>query len=187
MNLSQSDSQINQLLNSVPVMPHHFSDDGSIPNNPTLPMLFYQGVLRLSGSDPAVVAEQVFTVNGWGGSWRNGIYTFHHYHSTAHEVLAICRGEAQVRFGGEQGVTVTVRAGDVAVLPAGTGHKNLGASADLLVVGAYPPGQHWDLCYGQPAERPQVLDNIARVPLPQVDPVYGAAGSLVTLWKTTKR
>ena len=76
-----------------------------------------------------------------------------------------------------------IKAGDVIVIPAGVGHKNLGSSADLLVVGAYPPGQRWDLCDGSPGERPWVLKNIAAVPLPAADPVFGVNGPLVEEWK----
>ena len=158
------------------------SDDGRIPNNPTLPLLVYQQALTLSGPDPAAVAQALFRRNGWGGLWRNGIYDFHHYHSTAHEALAIVRGEAIVQLGGEDGVILTVAAGDVLVLPAGTGHKRLSASRNLLVVGAYPPGQDWDLCRGTPEERPQVLANIQVVPLPETDPILGNQGPLIETW-----
>ena len=89
---------------------------------------------------------------------------------------------ARVRFGGNAGMVLTVRAGDVVVIPAGVGHQNLGASPDLLVVGAYPRGQRFDLCRGLPEERPQVLENIERVPPPAADPVYGAAGPLIEHW-----
>jgi uncharacterized protein YjlB len=71
----------------------------------------------------------------------------------------------------------------VIVLPAGTGHCNAGSSDDLLVVGAYPNGMDWDLCRGDPAERGQMLANIARVPLPDRDPVRGENGPLVELWR----
>jgi uncharacterized protein YjlB len=161
---------------------HLFGDDGAIPNNPTLPFLVYPGALNLVGVDPAATCEAVFATNDWGGCWRNGIYPFPHYHSTAHEVLGICCGEARVRFGGDVGIELIVSAGDVVVLPAGVGHQNLGAGSDLLVVGAYPRGQRWDLCRGRPAERPWALENIQRVPLPAADPVYGADGPLVEQW-----
>jgi uncharacterized protein YjlB len=69
------------------------------------------------------------------------------------------------------------------VLPAGTGHCNAGSSADLLVVGAYPNGMRWDLRRGDPAERDEVLANIAAVPLPDADPVQGPNGALNELWR----
>ena len=72
--------------------------------------------------------------------------------------------------------------GDVVVIPAGVGHKNLDASRDLLVVGAYPPGQDWDLCRGATDERPWALGNIAKVPLPTTDPIYGEQGLLLAYW-----
>jgi uncharacterized protein YjlB len=161
---------------------HTFADDGAIPNNPNLPFLVFPGALNLPVNDPAAACEAVFEGNGWGGSWRDGIYPFAHYHSTAHEVLGICRGEAKVRFGGNAGIALTVRAGDVVVIPAGVGHQNLGSGTGFLVVGAYPRGQRWDLCRGLAEERPQVLHNIARVPLPAADPVYGAEGPLIEHW-----
>ena len=164
------------------VVAYPFADDGQIPNNPSLPLVVYQQALVLPASDPAAICETVFTANRWGSTWRNGIFPYHHYHSTAHEVLGICRGQAEVQFGGEQGKRLLVRPGDVVVIPAGVGHKKLSSSADLLVVGAYPPDQHWDLCRGLPDERPQVLHNIAQVPLPATDPVFGKAGPLVEAW-----
>jgi uncharacterized protein YjlB len=175
-------AELEGAVRTVAASAHLFADDGSIPNNPTLPFLVYPGALDLSGDDPAATCEAVFAANDWGGSWRNGIYPFAHYHSTAHEVLGICRGQARVRFGGGTGIELTVRAGDVVVIPAGVGHQNLGASPDLLVVGAYPRGQRFDLCRGRPEERPRALENIARVPLPANDPVYGADGPLIEHW-----
>jgi uncharacterized protein YjlB len=174
-------------VREVEAAAHRFADDGAIPNNPTLPFLVYPGAVELAGAaDPAAIFEELFAANGWGGSWRDGIFTFPHYHSNAHEVLGIACGSARVRFGGGTGIVLEVRAGDVAVLPAGTGHQNLGASGDLLVVGAYPRGQEdYDLRRGHPSERPRVLDNIAHVPLPEADPVYGRPGPLVEQWAAT--
>ncbi len=161
---------------------HQLTDDGRIPNHPTLPLLVYQKALTLSGPDPAGMAEALLRRHGWGGLWRNGIYDFHHYHSTAHEALVIVDGEATLQLGGEDGITLTVSAGDVLVLPAGTGHKRLSAGRDLLVVGAYPPGQDWDLCRGTPEERPAVLANIQATPLPETDPIFGNEGPLIETW-----
>ena len=160
---------------------YHFADDGHIPNHPHLPVLLYRGVAAVAAGADA--CERLFARHGWGGTWRDGIYPFHHYHSTAHEVLGVAAGHARVLLGGPRGRQFDLVAGDVVVLPAGTGHCNLGASADLLVVGAYPPGQQWDLRRGEPGDRPAVLTNIEAVPLPGTDPVHGAGGPLVALWR----
>ena len=116
-------------VRSVDVAVYRLEDDGEIPNN-RLPLLVYPGVLKLVMEDPAVVCEKVFAANGWGNLWRNGIYSFPHYHATAHEVLGICRGQAKVRFGGKTGEVLSVTAGDVVVIPAGVGHQNLGSDSD---------------------------------------------------------
>ena len=158
-----------------------FKDDGVIPNN-RLHLLLYRGVLPIDAADPATRVVQLFAANNWTNSWRNGIYPFHHYHSTSHEVLGVYRGLATVRLGGEQGNDFIVRVGDVIVIPAGVGHKNLGASDDFGVVGAYPDGRDWDLLTGKPGERPQADKNIASLPLPEADPVYGAEGPLRSIW-----
>lgn len=158
---------------------HRFADDGRIPNS-SLPVLVYHGVDGVAAG--AASCEELFAGNGWGGSWRDGIFPFHHFHSTAHEVLGIAAGSAAVVLGGPSGTRFEVAPGDVLVLPAGTGHCNAGSSADLLVVGAYPRGQTWDLRRGDPAEHDEVVANIARVERPDADPVLGADGPLIELW-----
>jgi uncharacterized protein YjlB len=163
----------------IEVLSYRFGDDGRIPNNPQLPLLVYRGVLPGGGAGGF---EGRFRSNGWGGMWRDGIFGYHHYHSTAHEVLGVARGAARVTFGGEGGVTLEMREGDAVAIPAGVGHCNRGASRDLLVVGAYPAGQSWDLCTGKPGERPRVLENIRKVPLPERDPLFGEEGPLLELW-----
>jgi uncharacterized protein YjlB len=156
---------------------YRFADDGIIPNHPHLPLLVHAGVLGTATADRAAAFEALFARHGWGRMWRNGIYGFHHYHSTAHEVLGIAAGVARVRFGGEHGTSLELEAGDAVLIPAGVGHRRLDASGDLLVVGAYPAGQRPDLCRGRPAERPAALASIRAVPLPERDPVTGRAGA----------
>ena len=158
-----------------------FEDDGRIPNNPELPLLLYPGALSVSDDLPSE-CEALVRENGWGGAWRNGVFTYHHYHSTGHEVLGIVRGTARLAFGGESGVTLELEAGDVAVIPAGVGHCNSGSSEDFLVVGAYPPAQSWDLRTGKPGERPEVLENIRRITLAGLDPVFGNEWPLAKYW-----
>ncbi len=160
---------------------HHFADDGDVPNN-RLPLILYVGAIDVTAGDPAVAFEDLFQDNRWGNGWRNGIFPFHHYHSTAHEVLGIAAGEAEVRFGGEGGATVRARAGDAVLIPAGVGHKRLSGSPDLLVIGAYPPGQRADLMCEGAADKRAIRGRIAAVPLPQADPVAGRDGPAVTEW-----
>src|ERR1700722_783972 len=148
-----------------------FDDDGIVPNN-TLPLEVYRGALPASG-DRAAACEALFAANGWPDAWRNGIYGHHHYHSTAHEVLGIARGSARVRLGGDDGKTVELAAGDVVVVPAGVAHKRESATVDLLVIGAYPKGQHPDVCRAEPGAHDRAVANIAAVPLPPADPVTG--------------
>jgi uncharacterized protein YjlB len=161
------------------VASHVLPDDGTYPNNARLPLVVYQQAL--AEPDPAAI-ETALRQNGWGGSWRNGVYSFHHYHSTAHEVLVCYSGSARVQLGGEQGIVAEISPGDIVVIPAGVAHKNLGSSFDFHVVGAYPAGQSPDMNYGKPGERPRTDQTIARLPLPANDPVFGADGPLLGLW-----
>jgi uncharacterized protein YjlB len=156
-------------------------DDGTYPNNGRLPLLVYPSAVQLPERDPAATFEALFGAHGWGGSWRNGVYGFHHYHSTAHEVLGVYRGTARVQLGGNSGPVFEVHPGDVVIIPAGVAHKNLG-SAGLGVVGAYPRGQRPDMNDGREGERPRADQNIARVARPSQDPVYGPRGPLTEHW-----
>ena len=165
-----------------PMLPEKlfFQDDGTIPNS-RYPALLYRQAFAARDEAGAAWLEHRFAANNWTNSWRNGVYAFHHYHSTSHEVLGIYAGSALLHLGGEAGQQVTVQAGDILVLPAGVGHKNLGGS-HLGVVGAYPDGRAWDVNRGLPGERPQTDKNIAALPLPTTDPLLGKAGGLLSLW-----
>jgi uncharacterized protein YjlB len=165
------------------VIAHLLKDNGTIPNS-RLPLLIYQGALVLPKDDPASAIESLLRTHQWGDDWRNGIFSYHHYHSTAHEALFVYSGSAKVQVGGEPGLIATINAGDVIIIPAGVGHKNLGSSSDFHVVGAYPPQQKVDMNYGREGERPRVDQNIARVATPAFDPVFGKSGPLLDHWKT---
>jgi uncharacterized protein YjlB len=161
---------------------HRLADDGWIPNNPDLPLLLYRKAAELPADDPACGFEVLFRRHGWGGSWRNGIYGYHHFHSTAHEVLGIARGTVRVKLGGEQGITADLGPGDVVVIPAGVAHACIEASDDFAVVGAYPNGSDYDTIRDDPGALAASQQRIAQVPVPDADPVDGADGPLVKLW-----
>lgn len=165
--------------------PVHFVASGPVPNS-DLPVLIHRTGPPDNAADPAAFFERLFERNGWSNGWRNGVYPFHHYHSTSHEVLGVACGRAKLRLGGEDGRDLDVATGDVLVLPAGTGHKRLSASPDFLVVGAYPEGRGYDLIRADEtseAETRAALRNIARVPLPDRDPVSGKA---IAAWRATR-
>ena len=157
--------------------------DGLVPNNPRLAVLHYPAVFAPGGSALASDFEALFARHRWPPAWRNGIFGFHHFHSTAHEVLGIYSGEVRVRLGGEEGVDLVLRVGDVAVLPAGVGHKQLDCTGMLGVVGAYPAGQSADTCRADAGQFERRVATIDAVPLPVADPVSGVDGPLMKLWR----
>ena len=161
------------------VITHLLAPDGAIPNHPRWPLLVYPGAVAYPMPEEF---EKIFALNRWPPAWRNGVHSFHHYHSNGHEVLGIYSGEVTVQFGGDAGVVVTARPGDVIVLPAGTGHRKLSSSGALGVVGAYPLGADPDLCRPPIAAEQDVAAAVARVPRPQADPVYGPGGPLLEHW-----
>jgi uncharacterized protein YjlB len=164
------------------VVSHLLAADGDIPNNPRLPLLLYPSAVDLPEHDPAAVFERLFAANDWLGCWRNGIFPFHHFHSSAHEVLGIYAGTAVVQFGGENGVSVPVVPGDVVIIPAGVAHKKLSSGGALGVVGAYPNGQQPDVCRAQRASYQRAAEQVARVFVPACDPVHGPGGPLRMAW-----
>lgn len=163
----------------------HFRDDGLVPNNPRWPVLHYSGAVALDDDfDPAAIFEVLFAAHGWKDGWRDQVYDYLHYHSDQHEVLGFARGHAVLRLGGARGRTLKVKAGDVLVLPAGTGHQRLSMSRDLLVVGGYPRKGGYDMCHPNKADHDRASGAIAKVPRPRADPAYGAEGPLTRLWRT---
>jgi uncharacterized protein YjlB len=175
--------ELDRLVRSGKPSTYRFKDDGFIPNHPFWPVLLYSSCVRLpKNRDPAAVFEALFSWNGWGRSWRGGVYDFVHYHSKIHEVLAVARGKARLQFGGPKGRIVDVKAGDAALLPAGTGHQCLSASKDFLAVGAYPPDGVYDECKNV-EQRERARKAIRKTVRPTSDPILGADGPLVKLWR----
>jgi uncharacterized protein YjlB len=151
-----------------------------VPNNARLPVLVYRAAIEADRDDPAAAFERAFAANGWPPEWRDGIFDYHHFHSTAHEVLGVSKGRATVILGGPDGRKVDIAAGDVVVLPAGTGHCLDHADDDFEVVGAYPAGQKWDIC--RHALTPDALRKMLALPMPDQDPVSGRGGPLCQEW-----
>jgi uncharacterized protein YjlB len=151
----------------------HAPPGGRIPNHPRFAVLLYHGVD--AAATGAAAARALFACHGWGGSWVDGVFAFHHFHSTSHEALAVVAGGATLELGGPQGQAFEVSAGDVIVLPAGTGHRRASAHAGFAVVGAYPAGQEdYDLLRGDdPAEVAAAQERIAALGPPPCDPVGG--------------
>lgn len=164
------------------IIHQHIKQNGNYPNNDTLPLLILKAASKGAGITPEGF-EKEFTANGWPAAWRNGIFSFHHFHSTTHEVLGVYSGKVQVCFGGPGGKLLEAAAGDVIVIPAGVAHCNRAESSDFMVVGAYPEGQRWDMRRGTPEELSEVLCNISNVALPASDPFYGAEGPLMQFWR----
>lgn len=158
-------------------------DDGRFPNNEKLPLLVYKGALRLHPDDEPECIIRLFEQNDWKNGWKNGVFDYHHYHSNTHEVLGIFCGTADLQLGGPEGVCVELDRGDIIVIPAGVAHKNLRSSADFLCVGAYPGGSDYDINYGKEGERPHADERIKKVPVPALDPAFGAEGPLLEYWK----
>ncbi|KFC64652.1 hypothetical protein FG93_05248 [Bosea sp. LC85] len=159
----------------------HLEERAWIPNNPRLPVIVYDAAFPGEGGDDLATAmEARFGANGWPAQWRNGIYDFHHYHSQGHEVLGIAAGSAEVVLGGPKGRILAVRAGNVLLLPAGTGHCRGNASSNFLVVGAYPPGQSGNIIRDAPTSA--IREAIAQLRFPPMDPVYGQDGPLTQHW-----
>lgn len=164
------------------IIPHQLEENGQIPNNSKLSFLVYQQIFE-SNDSLKIRFEEAFQQNSWGGTWVNGIFNYHHYHSTAHEVLGVLSGTATVAFGGPDKLEIDVQAGDMVVLPAGTGHCLLSASDDFKVIGAYPKGQeNYDICT-EKDDIEEKKENIRQVALPKADPVSGQNGPLLEHWK----
>ena len=175
-----------KLVNEQPdTIQHLLQEDDNFPNNPLLPLLLYKNAINLPDEEGAERIEKIFKQNSWSNSWRDGIYDYHHYHSNTHEVLGVYSGRCIVQFGGDHGITKELRVGDVVIIPAGVAHKKI-AGEHFKCVGAYPNGMDYNIRRGKPGEKEIMKPEIARVPLPETDPLFGNDGPLKLYWTTVK-
>lgn len=161
---------------------HTISDNGIFPNS-HLPVLIYKNILDFPLFFDAVYIANLFEKNEWTNHWKGGIYTYHHYHSNAHEAIGIYKGQTELLLGGEDGIKITLEKGDVLIIPAGVAHKNLGNEHVVACVGAYAGGASYDLCLGKPGERPLADATLLTLSLPDRDPVLGLKGGTEKYWK----
>jgi len=158
----------------------HLAPHGWVPNNARLPVIVYRRALAPGAQDLARAFSERFEANGWPVRRFDGLFDYHHYHATAHEVLGVFAGTAELILGGPGGRVLRLRAGDALLLPAGTGHCLLSLAGGFRVAGGYPRGQQWDIRRGAPT--PAELRIIQALPFPPTDPVDGEHGPLVEHW-----
>lgn len=117
--------------------------------------------------------------------WRYTMQSITHLHSTSREVPCATSGRSKLCFGGEENpdrVTPPVQAGDVMIVPTSMAHGLLqdmnGANGAFEMVGSYPNGCHWDMCYGVPADDEKVR-SICSLPWFQREPIPGDHGPVL--------
>ena len=178
--------EVLQPIQKMNILRHILPEDGQFPNNGLLPLLVYRQAFPSLDRGMAELIREILETNSWKDAWIDGIYDYHHYHSTAHEALVVLNGSARVQFGGPNGIPVTIEKGDVAIIPAGVAHKKIDDADGFSCMGAYPQGQQFDMNYGRGGERPKTDENIRNVPFPENDPLYGNDGPLVKNWLSDK-
>lgn len=170
-------------LSSLRISAHYIPSHAQLPNTTPHghPLLIYHSCFPQSTSPSAI--ESHLPLHGITPQWRYTMYSTSHYHSTTHEILCIIRGRALLLFGGESNpgkVEVDVSVGDVVVVPAGVAHRLLkDREGGFEMVGSYPRGCSWDMCYGKAGEE-QKAEAVGRVEWLEKDPMYGDDGPV--LW-----
>ena len=173
-------------LTSLRVSRHSIPAHNLIPNTSiqNKPLLHYRGAFPPGSLTALAIESHLSSVGVVEPQWRFTMYSTTHFHSTAHEVLCISRGKARLCFGGEENpgkVEMQVEKGDVLILPAGVGHRlleDLTDSGGFEMVGSYPTGYNWDMCYGKKGEEDKV-QRIAKLPWFSRDPIYGDQGPVL--------
>ncbi|OBR15050.1 Cupin domain protein [Colletotrichum higginsianum IMI 349063] len=161
-----------------------------VPNN-RLPVIVYRDVLPKPPAEESTT--EFLETNKWEkkGFWPGT--EVHHFHPNTHECYGVVTGTTTMLVGRGQldgttgGQLVSLRPGDVIVIPAGVSHMNATMTEDYRFVGVYPRYQGSPRWTSQRCDRldimPSLKEEISRVPLPAADPVEGEDGTLIRLWK----
>lgn len=169
-----------KVLQDIRVSSHQIPAFDLLPNTSIQkkPLLIYHSAFHPSASASAIEAH-FSNVGVVTPQWRYTMYSQSHFHSTTHEVLAVASGRARLCFGGEENpgrVEAELTKGDVMVVPAGVAHRLLADNdGDFSMVGSYPTGKSWDMCYGKQGEEEKVK-GIQSLGWFSRDPIYGEQG-----------
>ncbi|OCT53388.1 hypothetical protein CLCR_10898 [Cladophialophora carrionii] len=165
-------------LSALRVSRHQIPAYQRIPNTSIQrkPLMIYHGVF--SNSAPSSVESHLRSIGVVSPQWTYTMFSETHFHSNTHEVLSVVAGSAKCCFGGEENegrVEPVLSQGDVVIVPAGVGHRLLEDYGGFQMVGSYPTGKTWDMCYGKAGEEQQVKQ-IETLGWFKRDPVYGDDG-----------
>lgn len=157
----------------------------SIPNTSiqNKPLLIYHAAFEKDVS-ASQVSNHLKKVDVVVPQWQYSMYKQSHFHSTTHEVLTVVSGRARLCFGGEENperVEPIVEVGDVIIVPAGVAHRLLeDQSGGFTMVGSYPKGKNWDMCYGAGDENEnEIRSAITQLSWFDQDPIYGRDGPAI--------
>ena len=165
-------------LKALKVSKHQIPAWKGLPNTSiqNKPMMIYHSAFP--NASASQIESHLSSVGVVTPQWRYTMYSDTHFHSNTHEVLSIASGSAKCCFGGEQNpdrVEPELEKGDVVILPAGVAHRLLEDHGGFQMVGSYPVGKSWDMCYGRSGEEEKVK-GISKVTWFTKDPVYGDEG-----------
>ena len=167
-------------LKDIKVSSYQIPTFGRLPNTSIQkkPLMIYHSAFEKSAS-ASTIEDHLTSVGVVSPQWRYTMFSQSHFHSTTHEVLCVAQGKANLCFGGEENpkkVETVVEKGDVMVVPAGVAHHLLeDIGGGFSMVGSYPIGKSWDMCYGHEGEEDQVK-GIGSLGWFQKDPIYGEEG-----------
>lgn len=146
----------------------------AIPNSDRPLLALDSAIERLDAT--AAKVERRFAENGWQGTWTYTVFDYWHFHVEGHEVLACVAGQASIGFGGNDargGIAITMKPGDVVIVPAGVGHKRLEGTPNFQVTGAYPPGQNGRITRAGAMSVDDARHAVSRLSDPATHPLNG--------------